>query len=72
MSAIVDVLQVAEDVPAVEVGAAERHAAVPQHGEREPQPVARVVDVGFAVERAGPVVQIGDVNLVGDRRASAR
>ena len=65
-------VEVAEDRLAVEVGAAERHAAVPQHREGQPRPVAGIVDVRLGVERAGPVVQVGDVDLVGDRRASAR
>src|SRR5262249_9201963 len=57
--------QVAENRAPVEVGAAERDAAVPERREREPRAVARVVHIRFLVQRAGPVVQIRDVDLVG-------
>jgi hypothetical protein len=64
--------QVAQHLAAVEVGAAQRDAAVPQDREGQPGPVAGEVDVRFLVQRAGPVVQVGDVDLVGDFCASAR
>ena len=47
-------VQVAEDRAAVEVGAAERDPAVPQHRERQPRPVARVVDVRFLCSASRP------------------
>src|SRR5262245_19468594 len=59
-------VEVAEDRPAVEIGAAQRDAAVPQDGERQPRPITGIVDVGLSVESAGPVVEVGDVDLVGD------
>src|SRR5579871_3716395 len=57
--------QIPEDMPPVEVRAAQRHTAVPQHRERLPQPVTRELDIRMTVQRAGPIVQIRDVDLIG-------
>ena len=57
--------QVAQHLAAVEIGAAQRNPAVPEDREREPRPVAGEADVRFLVQRPGPVVQVGDMNLVG-------
>ncbi len=58
--------RVPEDDATIEVGAAERDTAVPQDREREPRAIAGVADGALPVERARPVVEVRDVDLVGD------
>ena len=59
-------VQVAENRLPVEVGTAERHAPIPQDREGQPRAIAGVIDVRFGIQRAGPVVEVRDVNLVRD------